>query len=85
MSLITVTVDLQLPEELAEQAKSAGILDSAQMADLIAKELERRKRAQQFFTTIQKLHDLEPPLTQEEIDEEIRLAREDARNEPPHS
>lgn len=75
----TVDITLTLPEELVARARSAGLLTAERVAEWLAAELERRQRVDQLFADVQKLYVLEPPLTQEEIDAEIRAYREEKR------
>ena len=67
---------LRLPEELVKQAQAAGILTDEQVASLIQTELERRQRKQMLFADIQRLHNLQPALTPDEIDTELKAFRQ---------
>ncbi len=79
MGTVTVTLTLDLPEEIAEKAETTGILKTKNIEKMIAQEVERRTRADEFIRILDELRALKPPLTQEEIDEEIRLYREEKR------
>jgi hypothetical protein len=83
-----VQVTLTLPAELAERARRAGLLDSAQFAAMLERilerEAERQKQVDQLFEDIEKLHALEPKLTQEEIDAEIEAYRNEETTKLSH-
>jgi hypothetical protein len=72
-----VDITLNLPEDLAARARAAGLLTDEQIARLLEAELEREARIQELADDMRKLHALQPPLTQEEIDDEIRAFREE--------
>ncbi|GIK26880.1 MAG: hypothetical protein J5J04_00885 [Anaerolineae bacterium] len=64
-------VVLELPDELANEAKAAGLLTSAQVSRLLQAEIERRQKVDKYFEMMNALHQLEPPMTQAEIDTEL--------------
>lgn len=68
---ITVT----LPDELAEQADSLGLLTPEALAALIAAEVRQRRTAKLFGMMDQLAATDEPPMTPEEIEAEIDAAR----------
>jgi hypothetical protein len=84
MGTVTVTLILDLPEDIAEKAESSGVLKTKNVERLIAQEVERRARADEYIRILDELRALQPPLTQEEIDEEIRLYREEKRQRKAH-
>ena len=67
-------VTVSLPDDLAQQAKSAGLLRPEAIATLL-REAMRKRQVDQLFTAMGKLAALEPRLTEEEIDSEIQAAR----------
>lgn len=71
--MTTIELMVTLPEALAAQAKSAGLLEEGALARMLEAELERRSQgaADRFFAAVDDLRSLEPPLTQAEIDAEI--------------
>lgn len=77
MGMVTVTVEL--PEEIAEKAERAGILENKSMVRLLEAEIEQQRRIDHFFETLDLLQSDPNRLTPEEIDEEIRLYREEKR------
>jgi len=70
-----ISVTLQLPAEIAEQARAAGILTDANLLQIIEKELERQKAMRRFFETADQLTALQPKLSLEEIQAEIEAGR----------
>lgn len=68
---MNVDVLLKLPKELVERAKEAGVLTDERMAAMIEVELKRQAHIRRFKETVEQLRDLQPPITQEEIDEEL--------------
>ena len=58
-------ITVRLPDELARQAQSAGLLRDAM----------QKRQVDQLFDAMSKLAALEPKLTEEEIDAEIAAAR----------
>ena len=67
-------ITVSLPDELARQAESAGLLRSDAIA-LLLREAMPNQQVDQLFTTMQKLNALTPSLTEDEIDAEIEAAR----------
>ena len=68
---------LKLPDELVERAKAAGILTDEQVAELIEAELEHRQRRKQFYTDLETLRSMEPKITPEEIEAELKAFRQE--------
>jgi len=67
-------VTVSLPDDLARQAQSAGLLKPEALETLL-REAMRKRQVDQLFTTMGKLAALEPALTEAEIDAEIATAR----------
>jgi hypothetical protein len=70
-----IDITLKLPKELVIEAQAAGILTDTHIAELIVADLERKKRVKTLFEDIEKLHALQPPISQEEIDAEMQAYR----------
>lgn len=70
-----ISITIELPEELAQKAQAAGILTTERMAELVERELDRQERSNRFFSTVDQLVELEPPLTEAEIQAEIEAYR----------
>jgi len=73
-----VQILLNLPEELAEQAAAAGILEEDKMRALISAEVERQAKISRLFESMKKLQQTNT-LSQEEIDAEIEAYRAEQR------
>lgn len=74
MTEVTVT----LPDDLVQQARQAGLLRPEALAALL-REAMRERRLERLFATMDKLSELEPPLSEEEIAAEIVAARAERR------
>jgi hypothetical protein len=69
-------ITVSLPDELAQQAQSAGLLRPDAIERLL-REAMKKRQVEQLFTTMDKLAALQPALTEAEIDAEIAAARAD--------
>lgn len=69
-------ITVSLPDELARDAQSAGLLGDEAIAALL-REAMRKRAVDQLFTAMDKLAALEPALTEAEIDAELAAARAD--------
>jgi hypothetical protein len=69
-------ITVSLPDELAQQAQTAGLLRPEAIERLL-REAMRKNQVDQLFTTMSKLAVLDPALTEAEIDAEIAAARAD--------
>ena len=67
-------ITVSLPDELAQQAQSAGLLRPDAIERLL-REAMKKRQVEQLFTTMDKLAALQPALTEAEIDAEIAAAR----------
>jgi len=72
------TVTVRLPDDLAQEAKDAGLLRDEAIETLL-RDAVRKQRVDQFFATVERLNALEPRLTEEEIRTEIEAARAERR------
>ena len=67
---------LNLPDEFAERAQTAGLLNEQTIVRLIDAELRRRTACERLLAKMQRLRkDDQPPLTEEEIAAEIAAVR----------
>ena len=73
---VMTNITVSLPDELAQQAQTAGLLRPEALERLL-REAMRKNQVDQLFTTMGKLAALEPALTEAEIDAEIAAARAD--------
>lgn len=69
------TLTIELPESLAREAEDAGLLDPEAIASMLREHL-RRRAADGLFDAADKLAAAEfPPLTMEEIQQEVKAVR----------
>ena len=73
---MSITVQLDLPESMATEAKARGLLDPKRVATLIARELSSESDPRSFFEIVRKLRE-QPgePMTMEEIQAEVDAVR----------
>lgn len=69
-------ITVSLPDELAQQAQSAGLLRPEALAALL-REAVKKRQVEKLFSTVDALTSLSPPLTEAEIDAELAAARAD--------
>lgn len=74
------TVSINLPDQLAQEAKQAGLLSEAALEKLLREQLQAR-RQDAFFTALERMEQVtEPPaMSPEDVAEEIRAMREARR------
>jgi uncharacterized protein (DUF849 family) len=70
-----VDITLRLPEELVNRAEAAGVLTEERVTALLEMEIKRQAHAERFAQTVKQLRELEPPLTEEDIEAEIEAYR----------
>jgi hypothetical protein len=79
MTMTTVERKLSLPDELAQDAQAAGLLAPESIEKLLREAIERRKKIDEFFATLDRLHAANiPPMTMEEIQAEVEAVRQAA-------
>lgn len=76
--MTTVELKVSLPDELAKEAREAGLLTPDAVESML-RERMRQRRANRLFKTIDKLSKITPPITKEEIASEIEAARTERR------
>jgi hypothetical protein len=77
-SVMSVTIQLDLPDALVNEARSAGLLESARLADRLADELRRKRARWEFGQMLKKLHSVaDEPMSLEEIQAEVDAVREE--------
>lgn len=72
-------ITFNVPLDITEKAKNAGLLTDEIITEFLLKELERQEKINRLFEVLDKLRDVQPPLTQEEIDAEIQAYRDETR------
>lgn len=71
-------VVLTLPDKIAKEAEANGLLKPAFITSVLKDELRRRK-INKLFTAMDKLAELDDPMTEEEIMAEVRAVRAERR------
>ncbi|HLX60678.1 MAG TPA: hypothetical protein VKX17_05295 [Planctomycetota bacterium] len=73
---MNMTIEVELPELLAQEAKACGLLESRRLAELLNKALRRDRARKEFGQMLGALHSLPgEPMTPEETQNEIDAAR----------
>ena len=69
------TLTINLPDQLAKEAQDAGLLESGAIERLI-EEAVQREAGKKLLDAMQRMRDANvPPLTEEDIAEEVKAAR----------
>jgi len=78
------TVQITLPDQLAQEAERAGLLSSESLEELLRKQL-KAKAAEQLFAAMDKMSAVEgvPYMSPEEVAEEIKAMRAEKRAQGP--
>jgi hypothetical protein len=74
------TVQITLPDQLAQEAERAGLLSSESLEELLRRQL-KAKAAEQLFAAMDKMSavDTVPYMSPEEVAEEIKAMRAEKR------
>jgi hypothetical protein len=73
---MSVTIQLDLPEGLIQQARKMGLLENQRMAELLADEVRRRNAGQELKNVLDEIRSMPgEPLSMDEINAEIKAAR----------
>jgi len=79
-SIMSVTVELDLPDGLIQQARQMGLLDNRRVGELLADEVRRRNAGQELKKMLDEIRSVPgEPLTMDEIGAEIKAARAERR------
>ena len=80
VSGMSVTIQLDLPDALVNEAKASGLLESAPIGNLLTIELRRRKAAAELSNVLEGIR-AQPgePMTLEEIEAEVDAVRAERR------
>jgi hypothetical protein len=82
---MSVTIELDLPDALAREARSKGLLQPRQLGDLVSEELNRLKAADELEKILGKIRAQKgEPMTAEEIQAEIDACRAERRARENH-
>ena len=79
-SVMSITVQLDLPEELIREARAFGLLETKRLTALLAEEVRRRRAGLELKEMLDKVRSAPgEPMTMEEINAEIKAARAERR------
>lgn len=81
MDRVDITLTLNLPQDLVDEAISAGLLTEEQIKRWLIDELDRQRKLDRLFEKLDRLAALEPPLTEDEIKAEIDAYRQEKRQQ----
>lgn len=77
------TVQLTLPDGLAQEAQAAGLL-TPQALEAMVRETLRKQRIDELFDAMERMHAVDAaPMTEEEIQAEIDAVRAERRARRP--
>jgi hypothetical protein len=77
---MSVTIKLDLPDALVNEARAAGLLESNRLADWLVEELRRNRARGDFGLMLKKLHSVaDEPMSLDEIQAEVTAVREERR------
>ena len=83
---MSVTVELDLPEGIIQQARQMGLLDNGLVAELLAEEVRRRNAGKELKKLLDEIRSVPgEPLTMDEIGAEIKAARAERRAPHPEN
>ena len=73
---MSITIEVDLPEALVNEARAGGLLNSGPMSDLISRELRRRKAAAELASKLDEIRSVPgEPLSMEAIQAEVEAVR----------
>ncbi len=77
---MNVTIQLELPDALMNEARANGLLHSTSLGDLLKTELRRRKSAAELADVLGRIRSQAgEPMPEQEIAAEIKAARAERR------
>ena len=77
---MSITIELDLPEGLIEQARQMGLLDNQRVAELLTDEVRRRNAGQELKKVLDEIRSAPgEPSTLDEIGAEIKAVRAERR------
>jgi len=77
---MSITVQLDLPEALAEKARAEGLLDPKKLEELIKSELVSPTALKNYREMVEQMRACpDEPMTMDEIQAEVRAARAERR------
>jgi hypothetical protein len=80
---MSITLELDLPDKLAAEAKANGLFESASLSGLLEDELRRRRAGQELVAALSEIRRQPGPApTEDEIQAEIAAVRKSRRRAP---
>jgi hypothetical protein len=77
---MSITIQLDLPEAVLEEARAKGLLRSEVLLELLERELKRRQACEDFGAMLKQLHSVTgDEMTEEEIQAEVDAVRAERR------
>ena len=78
---MSVTIQLDLPEELAARAKAKGLLEPASVSRLIERELDLQEPLREYLEMVAQMRAYpdDEPMTMDEIQAEVNAVRAERR------
>jgi hypothetical protein len=74
--IMSITVQLDLPDALVNEAKASGLLESRRLGEMLNEELRRERARKGLGRVLKELHSLPgEPMSYEEIQAEIDAVR----------
>lgn len=79
------TVQITLPDQLAEEARSAGLLTPATIERMLREQL-KTQHVNELFEAMDRMAaiDVPPPMSPEEVAQELRTMRSELRTKNPN-
>lgn len=79
---MSITLELDLPEKLAAEAKANGLFESASLSGLLEDELRRRRSGQELIAALDEIRRQPGAVpTEDEIQAEIAAVRKNRRGD----
>lgn len=77
---MSITIQVDLPDDLLKEAKASGLLESARMAEMLSEELRRQRARQNLGEMLKQVHLLPgEAMSYDEIQGEIDAVRAERR------
>ena len=77
---MSLTIELDLPDEMIAQARTFGLLENQRMAEMLTEAVRRRSLGQELKTMLEEVRSVPgEPMTMEEINAEVKTARAERR------
>ena len=75
------TIEITLPDQLAEQVANSGLLATDKLAEMFRAQLRKNagSRLQEMMDQMHAVDDGQPPMSPEDVAEEIRIMRAERR------